>query len=76
MQNQYSPNKIFSCFILALGAVSFIATLRVQAAPATAQSTPTVTTKLSENGKSLLPIVISAQAGEREKAAAQTLAEY
>ncbi len=35
-----------------------------------------VTTKLSEEGRALLPIVVAADAGEREKSAAQTLAKY
>ncbi len=35
-----------------------------------------VSTKLAENGRALLPIVVSAQASEGEKAAAQTLSDY
>jgi hypothetical protein len=49
----------------------------VEAAPqAKASQSAAVSTKLAENGRALLPIVISAQAGEREKAAAQTLSTY
>ena len=45
----------------------------MQAAP---QSAPTVSAKLSENGRALLPIILSDKAGEAEKTAAQTLADY
>jgi hypothetical protein len=45
----------------------------LQAAPQTVAAT---SVKLAENGRALLPIVISDKAGEAEKTAAQTLAEY
>jgi hypothetical protein len=45
----------------------------LQAAP---QSATAVSVKLAENGRALLTIVISDKASEREKAAAQTLADY
>jgi hypothetical protein len=82
MCNQYHQSRKppFYFVSLALVTISFFAAMqpatRVIAAPATAQSTPATTIKLSDNGKALLPIVISAQAGEREKSAAQSLAEY
>jgi len=55
-------NIFFRCMICALAM-----TLLTSAANAT---------KLSENGRALLPIVVSAQASEGEKAAAQVLSDY
>jgi hypothetical protein len=56
------------------GALLYMATAEPAAKPAA--STPAVSVKLTENGRALLPIVISTQASEREKTAASTLANY
>lgn len=55
--------NIFFRYILCLLAMSFL-------------TSSANATKLSENGRALLPIVISPSASEQEKATAQTLAEY
>lgn len=70
-----------ACALVAAGLASSCVTSdkTVEAAPAPqarAAGAAAVTTKITENGRALLPIVISTQASEREKAAAQTLSEY
>lgn len=67
----------FLLVLPAICAISFIAAKQPMTQANAAVSAPgSPIVKLSENGKAALPIVISAQAGEREKTAAQTLAKY
>jgi hypothetical protein len=62
--------------LAATGAQTVPASSPAPSAQANAPATSLVEVKLAENGQALLPIVISAQASEREKALARTLADY
>jgi hypothetical protein len=76
MKKILNPRSLFSAFALTaicLAASCSTSEKTLQAAP---QNASAVSVKLSENGRALLPIILSDKASEAEKTAAQTLAEY
>ena len=75
MKKLFNLHFAICVVLLALACANFIAPAQAQTTAAK-QNAPAITTKLSENGRALMPIIVAADASPKVREAAQALADY